>query len=394
MRTDSDVIVTGTGPVGLIAALSLARAGFAVTLIGPAVNLADRRTTALMRPSLAFLESLELGSAIEAESAPLRVMRIVDGTNRLLRGPTVNFRAAEIGEPAFGRNIPNSRLLAILDEAIGRTRGIARIEGLVSRWDLHRDHAEAALDQGDTVFAKLVVAADGRSSMAREAAGIDVRSSSRRQSALVLNFEHARGHNDTSTEFHTEEGPFTQVPLPGRRSSLVWVMMPHRAETLSTLDDASLSRLVEERMQSMLGRVTVEAPGQVYPLSSALPRRFAANRVALVGEAAHIFPPIGAQGLNLGIADVETLTGVAEADREDPGTPSALASYDRRRRPDILARSSAVNLLNRSLLSDMLPVQLARSAGLSLLDAAPPLRAFFMREGLRTGSGFGSLFGG
>lgn len=130
----------------------------------------------------------------------------------------------------------------------------------------------------------------------------------------------------------------------------------------------------------------------MFPLSSALPRRFAANRVALVGEAAHIFPPIGAQGLNLGIRDVESLLDTVMRHSGDPGSPAALSAYDRRRRPDILARSSAVNMLNRSLLSDMLPVQLMRTAGLSLLGAAPPLRALFMREGLRTGSGFGSVF--
>lgn len=391
MRIEADIVVAGTGPAGLMAALSLARAGFHVALAGPPANLADRRTTALMKPSLDFLDELGLLDTLRNDAAPLKVMRIADATQRLLRSPVVTFRASEIGEEFFGLNIPNRRLLAALDEAVSACKAIERAETTVSRWALDADRVEAHLDDGRTVTARLAVAADGRLSPAREAAGIAISAGSTGQSALVLDFAHARPHNDTSTEFHTEDGPFTLVPLPGQRSSLVWVSRPRRAEELTRLSDEDLSLVIEERMQSMLGRVTVEPGRQVFPLSSALPRRFAANRVALVGEAAHIFPPIGAQGLNLGIRDVENLLETAMRHPGDPGAPAALSAYDRSRRPDILARSSAVNMLNRSLLSDLLPVQLLRTAGLNLLEAAPPLRALFMREGLRTGSGFGSV---
>lgn len=392
MKIEADIVVAGTGPVGLMSALSLGRAGFRVALAGPPANLADRRTTALMKPSLDFLDELGLLDALRTDAAPLKVMRIADATQRLLRSPVVTFRASEIGEDYFGLNIPNRRLLAALDEAVSASKSVERAETTVSHWNIDADSIEAELADGRTVSARLAVAADGRMSPAREAAGITVSAGSTGQSALVLDFAHARPHNDTSTEFHTEDGPFTLVPLSGQRSSLVWVTRPHRAEELVRLSDDELSLIVEERMQSMLGRVTVEPGRQVFPLSSALPRRFAANRVALVGEAAHIFPPIGAQGLNLGIRDVESLLDTVMRHSGDPGSPAALSAYDRRRRPDILARSSAVNMLNRSLLSDMLPVQLMRTAGLSLLGAAPPLRALFMREGLRTGSGFGSVF--
>lgn len=392
MRIETDIVVAGTGPAGLMAALALARAGFSVALAGPAVNLADRRTTALMKPSLEFLAGLGLLKALEKEAAPLRVMRIADATRRLLRSPVVTFRAAEIGEDYFGLNIPNRRLLAVLADAVAATGNVTRAETTVSRWTLGEAAVEADLADGGAITAKLAVAADGRLSPAREAAGIPVSSGSTGQSALVLDFAHTRPHDDTSTEFHTEHGPFTLVPLPGLRSSLVWVTRPERAGELMNLDDAALSQTVEQTMQSMLGRVSVEPGRQVYPLTSALPRHFAKDRVALVGEAAHIFPPIGAQGLNLGIRDIESLVRAVSTHASDPGAPSALAAYDRSRRPDILARSSAVNLMNRSLLSDMLPVQFLRAAGLNLLGAAPPLRALFMREGLRTGSGFGSLF--
>jgi 2-octaprenyl-6-methoxyphenol hydroxylase len=245
---------------------------------------------------------------------------------------------------------------------------------------------------GDEVSGALAVAADGRMSPARQAAGISTSTRAYRQAALVINFAHARPHGFISTEFHTETGPFTQVPLPGDRSSLVWVVALETAEKLAALDDDALSAKVEERMQSMLGRVRVEPGRQVYPLSAATPARFAQNRVALVGEAAHVFPPIGAQGLNLGIRDVEQLIAIAAENRADPGAPVALAAYDAKRRPDILARTGAVSLLNRSLLSNMLPAQLMRSAGLGVLGSFAPLRAFFMREGLRPGSGFSSIF--
>ncbi|PZN47004.1 MAG: UbiH/UbiF family hydroxylase, partial [Proteobacteria bacterium] len=152
--------------------------------------------------------------------------------------------------------------------------------------------------------------------------------------------------------------------------------------------------VIEEKMQSMLGRVTAEPGRQVYPLSTLSAFRFAKNRVALVGEAAHVFPPIGAQGLNLSTRDIHDLIEVSLKNASDPGSPKALAAYDFKRRPDILARSGAVNLLNRSLLSEMLPAQMARGIGLSLLGSLSPLRAFFMREGVEPGSGFAVLAGG
>lgn len=395
MQIETDIIVAGTGPAGLVTALSLAQAGFSIVLVGPPLSPStgpgDRRTTALMKPSLNFLDQLGLLDALRPQAAPLRAMCITDATSRLLRSPTVIFHAAEIGEDMFGMNIPNTHLNTVLAQTVKDTAAIRILPSLVSRWTPGPDQITAELESGEVVTARLAAAADGRRSPAREAAGISVKFWEAGQSALVANLTHTRPHNDMSTEFHTPDGPFTQVPLPGLRSSLVWVNRRHRADELAALSEPDLSRLIEERMQSMLGRIEIEPGRQVFPLASALPQRFADKRVALVGEAAHIFPPIGAQGLNLGIRDAEDLTRVALRHISDPGSKSALGAYDRARRPDILARSSAVDMLNRSLLSDFLPAQAARAAGLSLLRVAPPLRAFFMREGLRTGGGIASL---
>ena len=390
-KLNAEILVAGTGPAGMIAALGLARAGFSVALAGPVPRRDDQRTTALMRPALAYLDTLGVLARIADQSAPLTVMRIVDATSRLVRSPTVTFRASEIGEDSFGLNMPNVVLAEALETAIAEQPAIDWRQRAVETWEIGESSVAATLEDGTHIEAPLAIAADGRDSKAREAAGIKTSSWSYSQSALVLNFAHARDHGSTSTEFHTETGPFTQVPLPGKRSSLVWVVRPETADELTMLDDATLSLRIEEKMQSMLGRVTVEPGRQVYPLSSLLPARFAKNRMALVGEAAHVFPPIGAQGLNLGIRDVEDIVRTAGENRDDPGRASALAAYDRRRRPDILARSTAVNLLNRSLLSDLLPAQMARSAGLGMLRALSPVRAFFMREGMQPGSGFARM---
>jgi 2-octaprenyl-6-methoxyphenol hydroxylase len=387
---DNRVLVAGAGPVGMIAALGLARAGLAVTLIGPA-SREDRRTTALMRPALAYLGGLGVLAPIEEEAAPLSTMRIVDGTDRLVRSPVVTFRAAEIGEQHFGLNIPNRALNAALEAAVESESLIEWRKSMVKTWLPDADRVVVELEGGDRVAGMLAVGADGRTSPARAAAGIATTSRSYPQAALVLNFGHSRPHASTSTEFHTETGPFTQVPLPGDRSSLVWVVRPQTAEELRALDDAALSRAIETRMQSMLGRVSVEPGRQIYPLSTVIPNRFAQNRIALVGEAAHVFPPIGAQGLNLGIRDVADLVDTASQYSDDPGAADALAIFDRKRRPDVMARTGAVSLLNRSLLSDLLPAQLARSAGLGVLGGFSPLRAFFMREGMQPGGGLAHL---
>ncbi|MFQ0814150.1 2-octaprenyl-6-methoxyphenyl hydroxylase [Brucella anthropi] len=387
----TDIVISGGGPAGMMAALALGAKGYRTILLGPETDKGDRRTTALMMPAIRLLDGLGVWSDIEPEAAALASMRIIDATRRLVRSPAVTFRAGEIDEAAFGYNIPNAVLNAKLADAVARHPNIERLNASVIEYRHNGDHATITLAGGDTLHTRLVVAADGRNSMAREAAGIRTRRWSYPQTAVVLSFSHEIDHENISTEFHTEEGPFTQVPLKGKRSSLVWVVNPGRAEALLALDETALAQRIEDMMQSMLGKITLDIKPQAWPLSGLVPHVFAAKRTILIGEAAHVFPPIGAQGLNLGSRDVETLVKAIESDPVDPGADRVMRAYDRARRPDILARTGSVDALNRSLLSGMLPAQIMRGLGLEMLRSFAPLRAFFMREGLRPGSGFSHL---
>ncbi len=238
---------------------------------------------------------------------------------------------------------------------------------------------------GGEASARLVIGAEGRRSLTRVAAGIETESRSYPQTALTLNLAHSRPHRDCSTEFHTPTGPFTLVPLPGQRSSLVYVADPGEAPRLAELSDAELSEEIERRSHSILGKVAVEPGRGVFPLTVETARRFAARRAVLVGEAAHVIPPIGAQGLNLGLRDAATvaeLVVTAARAGEDIGADELTGRYEHMRRADVVSRALAVDLVNRSLLTEFLPLHGARGIGLLMLERIGPLRRAVMREGV------------
>lgn len=388
-----DICVVGAGAAGLAAALTFAREGYRVAVIGEAVVRRDGRTVALLDGSVRLLERLGVWEKIEPHAAPLEIMRLIDDTDSLFRAPSVDFKCREIGLDAFGWNVENATLVEILNEAVAARDDIASFPHMASglgRQDTvtagsHDHRVTVSLDDGSVVAASLVIAADGRNSPMRRAAGIRERSWRYPQAALTTILAHERDHRDISTEFHTRNGPCTLVPLPGRRSSLVWVTEPEKAEHLRHYEDAALARTIEKQTHSVLGRMTIDGPRGVVPMSGLAVDRFAADGIALVGEAAHVFPPIGAQGLNLGLRDVAALRDavIRGFERgEDLGGMPMLARYDRGRRFDVRSRTVGVDMLNRTLLSGLLPADFARGAGLQALAMFPPLRRMMMREGV------------
>jgi 2-octaprenyl-6-methoxyphenol hydroxylase len=378
----AEVAVVGGGPAGLVSAIALKAGGVDVVLIAPPPP-DDHRTTALLAGSVKALATLGAWQSCRPHAAPLATLRIVDGTRRPLRAPEVCFAAAEIGLEAFGHNIENRHLLAALS-ARAAQMNLPHIAEAARAVSSDPDGVTVKLAAG-AVRARLVVGADGQRSLCRAAAGIGTHRRAYAQTALTLNLGHARPHHDTATEFHTESGPFTLVPLPGRRSSLVCVLDPPSAAALVALDRAALSREIERRAHSSLGAMDAEPGRGVFPLAVETAHSFAGARIALVGEAAHVVPPIGAQGLNLGLRDAATLAElVVDARRRslDVGAPSVLARYASQRRADVATRRIAVDLLNRSLLTDLLLVQGARGLSLYLVDRIGPLRRALMREGV------------
>lgn len=390
---DFDIAVIGGGLAGQLAALAFADRDFSVALVAPDQTRADGRTTALMDESLETLRRLGLWDAIHPHAAALQTMQIIDGTGRLLRAPTVAFKAAEIGLDAFGYNIPNQPFNAVLAARIENDARITRYVDEATGFAINDDHAVVTLSNGNTIRCGLLVGADGRRSPVREAAGLSTRTWSYPQTALVLNFRHTQPHGQVSTEFHTPHGPFTQVPLPGLMSSLVWVNEPTEAERLAALPLEDLSRAIETRMQSMLGKVTVDGSVQAWPMSGMTANRFGARSAILIGEAAHVFPPIGAQGLNLSLRDLAAAVELAVSARREMKPLAIGEAFDRARRADILSRTASVDLLNRSLLSSFLPVQMLRTAGLAVLGAVPPLRQMVMNEGVAPGRSLRNLPG-
>jgi 2-octaprenyl-6-methoxyphenol hydroxylase len=380
-----DAVVIGGGPAGVAAAVALAQSGAKTALIARRMPYADNRTTALLGDSVGFLQGLEVWSRCKDAAAPLQVMRLVDDSGRLIRAPEVRFSSDEIGLDEFGYNIENRALMAALEGRAAELEELVRFDDEASAISPEDKIVAIRTTGGQSLAARLVVGADGRQSLSRKAADIEVRRRELDQAALTFNVSHSRPHRNISTEFHTPQGPCVFVPLPGDRCSVVWVAAPKEAARLMALTDDELSEAAEARSHSILGRIRVEAGRHLFPLAIEQPRRFAQHRIALVGEAAHVLPPIGAQGLNMGLrdaADIADLVRGAVGSGGDPGAAQVLDRYHAARRADVASRTLAIDLANRSLLSDFLPVQSLRAAGLHLIGSIGPLRRIAMREGL------------
>jgi 2-octaprenyl-6-methoxyphenol hydroxylase len=385
---DTQAAVVGGGPAGLVAGCLLAVSGVPTVLAAPPPP-ADTRTTALMASSLDILSRFGVWPALAAKSGALKKLRIVDDSHSLIRAPEALFDSSELGLTAFGHNIENTHLLAALREAAEKTPNLRIAPFPVVSVEPGAENVRIALASGDNIHAKLVVGADGSNSICRQAAGIAAKTRDYPQAALTLNFAHSRPHNSVSTEFHRRGGPFVVVPLPDGRSSMVLVNTPEEIERLSNLDDPALGVELERMTHGLLGRITPVKGRGVRKLGALTVDRFGQSRIALVGEAGHVLPPIGAQGLNLGIrdaAEIAVLAAGALAHGKDVGSAALLEDYDRARRADAAPRQIAIDLLNRSLIADFLPFDAGRAIGIWALTALPPLRREVMRRGVALAS--------
>ena len=352
----------------------------------------DLRSTAFLLPAVALLERAGLWEALAPEASPLRVMRIVDagGPGGAVR-ESVEFRADEVGAEVFGYNLPNWLLRR---EMVARLGPVLRAPAGVARVTPRSREAIVALDDGTQVRATLLVAADGRDSPVRAALGIAARRWGYGQKALVFTVVHELPHGDASTEIHRSGGPFTLVPLPdgpeGHRSAVVWMEEGPKAAALAAMPVGDFDAALAERATGLLGTIRLAGERGVWPIVAQAAERLDGPRTALIAEAAHVVPPIGAQGLNMSLRDITTLLDLVTEARDrgqDFGAPEVLERYHRARQGDLAVRIAGIDALNRAAMAGAQPLRDLRRAALHTLSATPPLRRAAMRLGLGMESG-------
>jgi 2-octaprenyl-6-methoxyphenol hydroxylase len=380
MTLQHDIAVIGGGPVGLSTALGLSHAGYSVAIVAPRTTLFDSgRTAALMAPALEMLAQWFPTKVLEAIGATLDGIRIIDVTGALIRAPTVTFRASEIGIDRFGLNLPNDKLVDALVSLVDKRAGIVWHDAKLDHFAAGGRGHEILISDGTTIKVRALIGADGKASAVREMSGIKTSRWSYPQSALTFHVRHERDHLDISTEFHTREGPFTLVPLDAGLSSVVWMMKPEKAQERLAMAAEVFMRDAQQVCKAILGRMTLASDRALIPMNGLAASRLAIGTVALIGEAAHAFPPIGAQGLNLGMRDIRDLLKALSQERD---IAKAFQRYAAMRRADVSLRTAAVDGMNRSLLADFLPIDTLRSLGMSAIGAIAPLRRAVMRAGI------------
>ncbi len=380
-----EVAVVGAGAAGLAAALASAQAGVPTALVGRHAPVADGRTVALLDGSVRFLKALGAWDEVGAKASPLCTLQIIDDTGSLFRPPPARFHSSEIGLEAFGWNVESAHLVAALRRCARQQTNLTLIESDAAGSEPGEEVSRIGLADGGIVEARLVVGADGNRSPLRQASGVKVREWTYPQSAITTILAHAKPHEDVSTEFHTRSGPFTLVPMPGgHRSSLVWVngkAPPPSASPRWTIQ--ALPRPWKGRREgcwapcASMGRAvwcrcggywSQRQPPRASP-SSARPRMSSRHRRRRGSISDCATPPPS------GMCVVR-----AHRDGRDPGSRAVLSGYANGRRIDAAARTAAVDVLNRSLLTDLLPLDLARGLGLLAMANLGPLRRMVMRE--------------
>lgn len=389
---DIDILISGGGIAGLITAAAFGAEGFSVLCVDPAPPVtdegaagADLRSTAFLTPSVKLLEQIGLWERLAPHATALQVMRIVDAggsepTPRLTR----DFDASEIGDQPFGWNLPNWLLRREISARLEQLQTVRFQPGTGTAGVVARDEgAIVTLTDGRRIRARLLIGADGRDSPVRQALGIGVRTLRYGQKALAFAVTHDQPHHNISTEVHRSGGPFTLVPLPNRNgkpsSAIVWMENGRETARLAALPPEEFEAEVNARSAGVLGHLSVATRLTEWPIISQIADRFTGPRTALIAEAAHVLPPIGAQGLNMSLADLGALL---ELSKTDPGSAESLARFERKRRPEAYARMLGIDALNRASQAEMRPLRDLRAAALGGLYGVAPVRRLMMKAGL------------
>lgn len=387
-----DVAIVGGGPVGLTLAAGLLRfqpdLRLAVLDRRPFAVPSDARASALAAGVRRVLEALDLWSDIAPEATPIEHMRITDsGRGDISRPLFLSFDGDVAPGLPYAHMVPNTTLMRAL---LGRLTETIDLIGpvTVAAFEADGQKGRIALSGGEVIAAPLVIAADGAMSGLRTLAGIRTFGHDYGQSGLVTTIAHEHDHERTAWEHFRPSGPFASLPLPGRRSSLVFTAPTEEAQRLRALPADALAAVIEQAMGSVLGKVEIVDQVQVFPLRLQIARSFDAPRLALIGDAAHVVHPIAGQGLNLGLKDVAVLVElVIEAVRlgRDHGSADLLADYTRWRRFDTALMALMTDALNRLFSNDIAPVRAARDLGIGLVDRLPPLKSALIRHAAAVG---------
>jgi 2-octaprenyl-6-methoxyphenol hydroxylase len=387
--TRVDVLIAGGGFAGLTLAIALRNAlgpSFAVTVADPALvaNYAkDERASAIVAGARRLYAAIGVWDAVAEQAQPILDMVVTDSKlGDAVRPVFLAFSGdVEPGEP-FAHMIENRYLVEVLAEK-AKADGIDLQSSAVGRVSHDGEGATAELADGTALRARLVVAADGARSAIRQNAGIATHGWNYGQSAIVINVGHERDHEGRAEEHFLPAGPFAILPLKGRRSSIVWTETTREAERIVALPDDDFHAELEQRFKLQLGEISVLGARRVHPLGFFVARSFIAERVAVIGDAAHVIHPIAGQGLNMGLKDVAALAEViVDAARLglDPGTANVLDRYQRWRRFDTVAMGLATDGLNRLFSNRSDVLRLARDVGLGLVERIPNLKRLLIRE--------------
>ncbi|WP_018631493.1 FAD-dependent monooxygenase [Neomegalonema perideroedes] len=397
---ETEILVVGGGPAGLILTARLTAMGRSVICVerapppaDPEDPAADLRTTAFLRPSVETLRRAGVWEALAPLAAPLRIMRIVQRAPDAGKPPRVSAdftppEEEEAGGP-FGYNIPNAALRLALTRVLAERPGARLLAPMtLEHWIARFDGVRARLSDGRILRARLLIAADGRDSEIRRAAGIGVRRVDYGQKAIVAALSHEAPHGYASSEIHSSGGPLTFTPLRDPlRSGLVWMTPNLKSARLMAVSPEAFEAELQAEAEAAdlgLGRIRLLTRRAAWPIIGQLAERLQAPRLALIAEAAHVVPPIGAQGMNMSLRDVEVLAEEL-AGASDPGAASVLGAYERRRLPDLRLRGFGVDLLNRAAKSDSRAIRDLRAFGLAAIRDVTPLRRTAVRLGLGEG---------